>query len=107
MGTGLRTSHGDAQNTLRHLIPSLPANVRPENLRVVRAFAAGDFWSVAVDTQPGAGNEAHARAVADAMNAIPGTGVRFESVFYSSRRLYETAHVLCMPRANVDAPRTP
>jgi hypothetical protein len=32
---------------------------------------------------------------------LPGEGLHFEPVFYSSRRLYETARVLCMPRANV------
>jgi hypothetical protein len=95
----LRTSHADAQSIVRRLATALPAIVRPDNLRVVRAFAPGDYWTIAVDAQPGAGDIARAGEVATAMNAIPGTGVRFEPVFYSSRHLYDTAHVLCMPRA--------
>ncbi|MEI8256439.1 MAG: hypothetical protein WCJ30_12265 [Deltaproteobacteria bacterium] len=99
--SSLQTSHEDAVATVRRITPSLPADVHADNLRIVRAFAPGDYWSVAVDAQPGAGDEARARAVAALMNALPGEGLRFEPVYYSSRRLYDTAHVLCMPRANV------
>ncbi len=102
LGSSLRTSHADARAIVQRFISALPAGVRAENFRVVRAFAPGDFWTIAVDTQTGGGDEAHARDIAVALSALPGTGVRFEPTFYSSRRLYETAHVLCMPRANVD-----
>ncbi len=98
--SSLQTSHDDAVATVRRITPSLPPDVHADNLRIVRAFAPGDYWAVAVDAQPGAGDEARARAVATLMNALPGEGLRFEPVYYSSRRLYDTAHVLCMPRAN-------
>jgi hypothetical protein len=94
----VQTSHADAVATVRRIAASLPGGIHAENLRVVRALAAGDYWTVAVDTQSGSGDEARARAVADEMNGIPGTGLRFAAVFYSSRQLYDTAHVLCMPR---------
>jgi hypothetical protein len=100
----LRTSHEDARATVQRLLPALPTGVRPDNLRIVRAFAPGDFWTIAVDTQPGAGELAQAAAVAEELNALAGTGLRFEATFYSSRRLYDTARVLCMPR---QAPATP
>jgi hypothetical protein len=94
----LQTSHEDARAFVRRLVPALPAGLRADNLRIVRAFVPGDYWTIAVDAQPGTGDQARAAAVAAEMNAIPGTGVRFEPVFYSSRRLYDTARVLCMPR---------
>lgn len=98
----LQTSHEDAVATVRRITPSLPTTLHADNLRIVRAFSAGDYWTVAVDSQPGAGDEAHAREVANQMNiALPGAGIRFEATYYSSRRLYDTARVLCMPRANV------
>lgn len=97
----VRTSIAGAQAIVRRLATQLPPTLRPDNFRVVRAFAEGDYWTVAVDAQPGAGDMQRAGAVAAELNAIPGTGVHFEPVFYSSRRLYETAHVLCMPRASV------
>lgn len=94
----IQTSHADAVATVQRITPSLPPTVRGGNLRVVRAFASGDYWTVAVDTQSGAGDEAHARDLAAQLNGIPGAGLRFTPVFYSSRQLYDTAHVLCMPR---------
>lgn len=99
----LRTSHEDARAIVQRLIPALPPSIRPENLRVVRAFARGDYWTIAVDAQTGAGDIARARQVASEMNAIAGTGLHFEPVFYSSRQLYETAQVLCMPRQSTVA----
>lgn len=94
----LRTSHADAQAITQRLVPALPPALHAENLRVVRAFAPGDFWTVAVDAQSGTGDQARATEVAGLMNSVAGTGLRFEPVFYASRRLYDTAHVLCMPR---------
>jgi hypothetical protein len=97
----VQTSHDDAVAIVRRLAPQLPSTLRADNLRVVRAFAAGDWWTIAVDAQPGAGDAEGARTVANTMNGLPGTGMRFDATFYSSRRLYETARVLCMPRATV------
>lgn len=103
LATELRTSHTDAADTARRLAGSLPANVRAENVRVVRAFAQGDYWTLAVDTQPGTGDLETAARLATTMNAIPGTGIRFAGVFYSPRRLYDTAGVLCLPRDHAPA----
>ena len=95
---GLETSHDDAMAIVRRLIPVLPLDVRANNLRIVRAFAAGDTWTIAVDAQAGTGDPTRAGQIAELMNALPGTGLHFTPVFYSSRHLYDTAGVLCMPR---------
>ena len=102
----LQTSHADASNVARRIAPLLAAPLRAENLRVVRAFVSGDYWTLAVDAQAGTGDEAGARRIADAVNALPGTGLRFSPVFYSSRRLYDTTRVLCMPRPGEGTPPT-
>ena len=96
----VQTSHSDAVAIVRRITPSLPTDVHGDNLRVVRAFATGDYWTLAVDTQSGAGDEAHARTIATLLNGLPGAGLHFDPVFYSSRRLYDTARVLCMPRTS-------
>lgn len=98
--SSLQTSHADAVAIVRRITSLLPSTVHADNLRIVRAFAPGDYWSVAVDAQAGVGDESTARAVTLTMNGLPGEGLRFQPVFYGSRRLYDTAHVLCMPRAN-------
>jgi hypothetical protein len=95
----LQTTQADAQAIAQRLAGSLPPDLRPSNLRVVRAFVPGELWTVAVDAEPGMGTPERAAQVAASLNTVAGTGLHFEPVFYSARRLYDTARVLCMPRA--------
>ena len=99
----VQSSHEEAIATVRRVTPLLPAGVRADNLRIVRAFASGDRWTIAVDAQSGSGDLQRATAVAAEMNAVAAMGMRFEPMFYSARRLYDTAGLLCMPRQGVAA----
>lgn len=103
---GVRVPHAEARALAARLGPALPPSLRADNVRVVRAFAAGESWTVAVDAQPGAGDMEGARRVSNELNAtaaVTALPLRFEPVFYSTRRLYESAHVLCLPRDTVNA----
>ena len=94
----LRTTYTDALATARRLSSSLPPPWRAEHLRVVRALAAGEVWTIAVDAQAGAGGIEIATQHAAALNAMAGTGLRWTALFYGARELYDSAGVLCMPR---------
>ncbi|MFO0558261.1 MAG: hypothetical protein U0269_09590 [Polyangiales bacterium] len=103
----LRTTYSDAMSTAQRIAPSLPSPLRPEHLRVVRAIAPGEHWTLALDNQPGAGTLEQAGVVAGLGNAMPGTGIRWSPIFYGARELFDAAGVLCMPRqaAGSDAGR--
>lgn len=94
----LRTTYTDALATARRLSTELPPPFRAEHLRVVRALAVGEVWTIAVDAQAGAGGIEMATQHATALNAIAGTGLRWTALFYGARELYDSAGVLCMPR---------
>ncbi|MDP3276619.1 MAG: hypothetical protein Q8Q09_15585 [Deltaproteobacteria bacterium] len=94
----LRTSYADAAATARRIAPSLVAPLRAEHVRVVRAPAQGEHWTLAIDGQPGAGTLEIAQAHAQLANGIAGTGLRWSAIFYGARELFESAGVLCMPR---------
>lgn len=94
----LRTTYADASATARRLAATLPAPLRAEHLRVVRAIAAGEHWTLALDNQPGAGTLEQARVVADLGNTMAGTGIRWTPIFYGARELFDSAGVLCLPR---------
>lgn len=94
----LRTTYADAMSTAQRIAPLLPDPLRPEHLRVVRAIAPGEQWTLALDTQPGAGTFEQAARVAAIGNAMPGTGLRWTPIFYGARELFDAAGVLCMPR---------
>lgn len=94
----LRTTYSDAMSTAQRIAPSLPPPLRAEHLRVVRAIAPGEHWTLALDNQPGAGTLEQAAVVASLGNSMPGTGVRWTPIFYGARELFDSAGVLCMPR---------
>jgi hypothetical protein len=103
----LRTTYADATATARRIAPTLPAPLRSEHLRVVRAIAPGEQWTLAIDNQPGAGTLEEAERVAQLANGMAGTGLRWSARFYGARELYEAAGVLCFARqsANSDGGR--
>jgi|LNFM01.1.fsa_nt_gb hypothetical protein len=103
----LRTTYADATATARRLSATLPAPLRPEHLRVVRAIAPGEHWTLAIDNQPGAGQLEEAQRVATIANQMAGTGLRWSALFYGARELYDAAGVLCFARqaAGADAGR--
>ncbi len=94
----LRTTYADAMATARRIGATLPAPLRPEHVRVVRAIAPGEHWTVALDNQAGAGTLEAAATVAALGNAMAGTGIRWTPIFYGARELFDAAGVLCMPR---------
>lgn len=94
----LRTTYADATATARRLSATLPAPLRAEHLRVVRAIAPGEHWTLALDNQAGAGQLDEAQRVADLANQMAGTGVRWTALFYGARELYDAAGVLCFAR---------
>ncbi len=94
----LRTTYADATATARRIATTLPAPLRAEHLRVVRAIAPGEHWTLALDNQPGAGTLEQAQVVASLGNSMAGAGVRWTAIFYGARELFDSAGVLCMPR---------
>jgi hypothetical protein len=105
--SSLRTTYADALATARRIATALPSPLRVEHLRVVRAIAPGEHWTLALDDQPGAGTLARAQQDADLANTMAGTGLRWQGIFYGARELFDAAGVLCMPRqgAGSDAGR--
>jgi hypothetical protein len=101
--SSLRTTYADALATARRIGPALPPPLQVEHLRVVRAIAPGEQWTLALDDQPGAGSLARAQQDADLANAMTGTGLRWRGVFYGARELFDAAGVLCMPRQGAGA----
>ncbi len=94
----LRTTYTDALATARRIGPALPSPLRLEHLRVVRAIAPGEHWTLALDDQAGVGTLERAQQDATLANGMAGTGLRWQGVFYGARELYDAARVLCMPR---------
>ncbi|MBL8683329.1 MAG: hypothetical protein JNK05_29445 [Myxococcales bacterium] len=99
----LRTTYADASATARRLSATLPPPLRPEHLRVVRAIAPGEHWTLALDNQAGAGQLEEAQRVAAIANQMAGTGVRWTALFYGARELYDAAGVLCFARQSAGA----